>query len=252
MKKKCFLLKYFPDKLTPAALNDLMAVLEKCSVCPGHPDKHFVEMAQSKKGELKSSDGKTVVATVDQYAPVYVSGQKYDSTVRCTKCTIIVQDKIKCSSCVAYRGTLRKAYHHWTDKLNSSPDRCTAPSRHVNFRFLSTPQKQTHYTRLRSKLHAVEKNLKDAIARQTLHQGVHLDEQVHTDFYLSDDIRKTYSDDSFRRLFWEQQLQALKVSNKKNVRWHPALIKWCLHLKFKSSSAYEVLRSTGVLTLRSS
>ena len=52
-----------------------MAVLEKCFVCPGHPDKHFVEMVQCKKGELKSSDGKTVVATVDRYAPVYVGGQ---------------------------------------------------------------------------------------------------------------------------------------------------------------------------------
>ena len=148
---------------------------------------------------------------------------------------------------------MRKAYYRWTDKLNSSPDRCTAPSSHVNFRFLSTPQKQTRYTRLLSKLHAVEKNLKDAIARQTLHQGVHLDEQLHTDFIsivsdMTDNIRKTYSEDSFRRLFWEQQLQALKVSNNKNVRWHPALIKWCLHLKFKSSSAYEVLGSTGVLT----
>ena len=68
MKKECSSLKNFPDKLTPAALNDL---LEKCFVCPGHPDKHFVEVAQCKKGELKSNDGKTVVATVDQYAPVY-------------------------------------------------------------------------------------------------------------------------------------------------------------------------------------
>ena len=65
MKNECSSLKNFPDKLTPAALNDLMAVLEKYSVCPGHPDKHFVEMAQCKKGKLKSSDGKTVVATVD-------------------------------------------------------------------------------------------------------------------------------------------------------------------------------------------
>ena len=115
---------------------------------------------------------------------------------------------------------MRKAYHRWTDKLNSSPDRCTAPSSHVTFRFLSTPQKQTRYTRLYSKLHAVEKNLKEAIARQTLHQGVPLDEQVHTDFIsivsdMTDNIRKTYSEDSFRQLFWEQQLQALKVSNKK-------------------------------------
>ena len=98
---------------------------------------------------------------------------------------------------------------------------CTV--KYVNFRFLSSPQKQTRYTRLRSKLHAVEKNLKDATARQTLHQGVHLDEQAHTDFIsimsdMTDDIRKTYSEDSFRRLLWEQQLQALKVSNKKKCK----------------------------------
>ena len=35
------------------------------------------------------------------------------------------------------------------------------------------------------------------------------------------------------------------------MRWHPSLIKWCLHLKFKSSGAYHALRSTGVLTLPS-
>ena len=95
---------------------------------------------------------------------------------------------------------------------------CTVKS--CKFSVLGTPPKQTRYTRLRSKLHAVEKNLTDAIARQTLHQGVHLDEQVHTDFIsimsdMTDDIRKIYSEDSFRQLFWEQQLQALKVSNKK-------------------------------------
>ena len=129
---------------------------------------------------------------------------------------------------------------------------CTVKSCKFSVFEYTTEANSLHH-RLRSKLHAVEKNLKDAIARQTLHQGVHLDEQLHTDFIsivsdMTDNIRKTYSEDSFRRLFWEQQLQALKVSNNKNVRWHPALIKWCLHLKFKSSSAYEVLRSTGVLT----
>ena len=35
------------------------------------------------------------------------------------------------------------------------------------------------------------------------------------------------------------------------MRWHPALIKWCLHLKFKSTSAYHALQTTGVLTLPS-
>lgn len=46
-------------------------------------------------------------------------------------------------------------------------------------------------------------------------------------------------------------MQAINAKDVRQVRWHPALIKWCLHLKFKSSSAYHALRSTGVLTLPS-
>ena len=68
---------------------------------------------------------------------------------------------------------------------------------------------------------------------------------------LTGEIQQKYPEDSFRRLFWEQQLQALKAKDCRQVRWHPALIKLCLHLKFKSSSSYDALRSTGVLTLPS-
>ena len=68
---------------------------------------------------------------------------------------------------------------------------------------------------------------------------------------MSNDVRKMNPEQSFRRLFWEQQLQAINAKDVRQVRWHPALIKWCLHLKFKSSSAYHALRSTGVLTLPS-
>ena len=35
------------------------------------------------------------------------------------------------------------------------------------------------------------------------------------------------------------------------MRWHPAVIKWCLHLKFISSGCYHALRSAGLITLPS-
>lgn len=87
-------------------------------------------------------------------------------------------------------------------------------------------------------------------------QGVHLQPGLHNDFHslmndLTGKIRQSYPDDSFRHLFWEQQLQALQVNDCRQVRWHPSLIKWCVHLKFKSSSAYNALRRLGVLTLPS-
>ena len=62
-------------------------------------------------------------------------------------------------------------------------------------------------------------------------------------------ILQSYSEGSFHRLFWQQQLQALKAKDKRQIRWHPALIRWCLHLKLMSTSAYDALRSTGILTL---
>ena len=64
------------------------------------------------------------------------------------------------------------------------------------------------------------------------------------------DMKKN-REESFKRLFWEEQLQAMNAKDPEQVRWHPALIKWYLHLKFKSLGVYHALRSTGVLTLPS-
>ena len=46
--------------------------------------------------------------------------------------------------------------------------------------------------------------------------GVNLDPQLHDDLTsvtneLTGEIQQKYPEDSFRRLFWEQQLQALKA-----------------------------------------
>jgi len=36
------------------------------------------------------------------------------------------------------------------------------------------------------------------------------------------------------------------------MRWHPMVIRWCLYLRRKSSTAYEALRDSGFVTLPSS
>ena len=56
---------------------------------------------------------------------------------------------------------------------------------------------------------------------------------------------------SFQRLFWTQQLQCLKVKNNRQLRWHPMMIKWCLHLKMISSAANHAMRSSGIIKLPS-
>ena len=58
----------------------------------------------------------------------------------------------------------------------------------------------------------------------------------------------------FMRLFWEEQQRYLRTKNKNQLRYHPAIIKYCLSIAAKSSSAYEQMRldekdGSGVLLL---
>ena len=64
-------------------------------------------------------------------------------------------------------------------------------------------------------------------------------------------VMAAYPEGSFARLFWEEQLKASSVADKRQVRWHPIMVKWCLNLKLLSSSAYHAMRSSGFLKLPS-
>ena len=44
-------------------------------------------------------------------------------------------------------------------------------------------------------------------------------------------------------------MQALASQNKRQIRWHPVIIRWALYLHYKSSGAYETLRKSGVIGL---
>ena len=56
---------------------------------------------------------------------------------------------------------------------------------------------------------------------------------------------------SFKRVFWEQQEKALSLNCIKSMRWDPLMIRFCLYLRHLSSSAYSLLKESGVLTLPS-
>ena len=62
-------------------------------------------------------------------------------------------------------------------------------------------------------------------------------------------VYESHPPGSFLRLFWDQQLQAIKTKDRHQLRWHPTIVKWCLNLKLMSSRTYNALRSTIVLPL---
>ena len=79
---------------------------------------------------------------------------------------------------------------------------------------------------------------------------------------LSNDFQKLFSesDDSkfppFMKLFWQKQQRYINSSSSTAIRYHPIIIKFCLNLAAKSSSAYKDLRydsttGSGLLVLPS-
>ena len=64
--------------------------------------------------------------------------------------------------------------------------------------------------------------------------GVHLG-KLSSDFKsIMEDMTATvhdkYPEGSFRRLSWNEQVKAFWKSDARRIRWHPGLIRWCLHL----------------------
>ena len=78
-----------PKMLTQDSLSKLLQVLNELKVCPGNPDDKFVEVVRAKKGGMKRKDGE-LACFVDDYAPVHLNGDVYETTIRPSNCGMLV------------------------------------------------------------------------------------------------------------------------------------------------------------------
>ena len=135
----------------------------------------------------------------------------------------------------------------------------TAPNSHVNYRYLTSPEKADrlhHMHDLLRKTRQQVQRLSLKIEKIIHEKGVELDDSTHNDLLhmmkeSSSRIDVTYSDDSFQKIFWKQQMKAATLGNPRSVRWHPLMIKWCLYLRHLSGKAYEHFRESGCIVLPS-
>ena len=65
------------------------------------------------------------------------------------------------------------------------------------------------------------------------------------------EIYSNYSEGSFQRLVWDQQVKASGYKNSKSMKWHPLFIKWSLYLRHLSGRSYELLQKSGCIKLPS-
>ena len=132
-------------------------------------------------------------------------------------------------------------------------------SSHTPYTHLQSPERTERLRLLKQRLTRAESRIKYLQSKIKQHidsHSVSLDEEaednIHNIFVQNiPHIKASFSEDSFTRLFWEEQERAFTHKDQRQMRWHPMIIKWCLYIKLKSSGAYGALRQSGVLRLPS-
>jgi hypothetical protein len=97
--------------------------------------------------------------------------------------------------------------------------------------------------------------LKERLQKATQHSGLSLDTELQDDLLqlidkYEDNIQELEQSD-FRRIFWEQQISAIKATGKQGIRWHPFFIRWCLNIMQCSPKAYNAMRESNLIILPS-
>ena len=126
---------------------------------------------------------------------------------------------------------------------------------------LDTPERAQRNQNLQEenvKLRRQVKSLKDKLTRSYRINGVCLQGDLQDDIinlvqkYSSINTEDGENDDeSFKSIFWKQQINNLSLKNKRQIRWHPLIIRWALYLHHSPRKSYEMLRNSGVITLPS-
>ena len=133
------------------------------------------------------------------------------------------------------------------------------PSSHTTYRNLHTPEKDARLSHLHQENRKAKlriRRLEQKISLAANEDGVKLDDELHSDIMnlaasSTKQVHSSYSEDSFLRLFWDQQQKASLLSKASSMKWHPLFIKWCFYLRHISGKSYEFLRSSNCIKLPS-
>lgn len=172
--------------------------------------------------------------------------------LRSPRCPLLINGD-KCQECLKKEVKLRAEFKQKRKNLQS-PVLPNAPLSLVSpDRLVSTVQSQRAENKsLRLENVSLKKRLNEALSKNT----------VAVDATLNDDLVSIFKGapeqkiPPFMKLFWEEQQKYLHTKDKTQLRYHPAIIKFCLSIAAKSSAAYEQLRlnandGSGVLILPS-
>lgn len=216
-------------------ISNLIITLCKFSICNGHgiidDNSKVIFHNIPLKNDIISWDG----------------GNKkpYESQNYCrvVDCNVILESDTICKPCKKFKNNHTYNFNA-KNKRNLQPAKLNAP-----ISVTSPDRLKITIQQHRLKCNQFEKEI-EKMQEALKKSSVNIDSELSRDFtnIMSDVDKKKVS--PFMNLFWQQQ-KKLFTANAYGVRYHPMLIRFCLSLACKSSSTYNELRDSGVLTLPS-
>ena len=132
----------------------------------------------------------------------------------------------------------------------------TDPSSNVPYCALSSEEISQRMKNLHDELCKIRKKqrrLKQLIEDSVDTHGVILDDCLHNDFKQMvkecEVQMEGATPNSFKWVFWQQQMDAASETDSRGMRWHPLMIRWCIYLRHQSQAAYETLRQSKCISL---
>lgn len=174
-----------------------------------------------------------------------------DEYLRSPQCPLLIKMP-KCTECQKKEIKLRSQLNQKRKNLDTpaqpkAPLKFTSPDRLA----ITVKCQREENKKLKFENEHLTKKLQASLAKSSLPVDRGLNDDL-VDIFQGIPEEKV---PEFMRLFWREQQKYIRTENKSQLRYHPAIIKYCLSIAAKSPAAYDQLRldkdGAGVLVLPS-
>ena len=221
--------------ITVSSMCQLINKLSEYTVCVGNYDDDLMAL---------NSVGRPVQDTI-HHEYLAASGSTYLSTIRHKEC-MLLSCSVRCSCCQKVRSCLRsKRARQLSQEGYTKPSKAnthlTLLEKDVKLKKLAKQQKalKRKVDRLHEKVKVLQQKAKTLIEAEGESLSSSDSQDVASMLQENEAELSSLPEDWFQKILFEQQLKYNSLKNKANMRWHPAVIRWCLYVRSKSSKAYD-------------
>ena len=236
----------------------LLDRLKTLKVCCGNLEEEYSQLLPVGCVLTNNVDEGPVAYREGDFGAISEIGEAYSSTVRSTKCSLLTTRRFKCMNCTNYGYALKKRTNTLRERTAANKSFSHSSFKHKDMTRDELCKKLREQKSEIDSLQNTVRQLKRKFEKEIQTVGVSVKDHEHME--LSDlmssctgDFNKAFPNSSSRqRLFWEQQFDCIKKSDKRGMCWHPMIIRWCLYIRHKSQKAYDAMKDSGFISLPSS